>query len=350
MVVSSMPFALDDYVAPSALRNGHRMTIFAWARPRRFPRLPDPADRLFDVAPRTRVLARCHWQASPRRHPTLVLLHGLEGSADAHYIRGMADKAWARGVNVVRLNQRNCGGTDHLAEGVYHSGLTADPMAVVRELIEKDRLPAIAVVGYSLGGNLTLRMAGEYGDQAPPQVKAFAAVSPTLDLTSCVRALERTSNWLYQWNFMRDLKARIKRKAELFPELYATAPLRGMRTVRQFDDAYTAPLSGYRDAADYYERASSLRVIDRVRVPTLVITAADDPFIPPDQFRHPAVAGNPHVSVVVTRHGGHCGFIEGVRTHRPDSAAAPSGRRRGDGYWAERTVIAFTLAHTVGPV
>lgn len=330
-----MPFTFDDYVAPAALRNGHRMTIFAWARPRRFPGLPPAVERVFDVAPGTRVLAKCHWQQTPRLHPTLLLLHGLEGSADAHYMRGMADKAWACGFNAVRLNQRNCGGTDHLAQGVYHSGLTADPMAVIRELIDADELPAIAVAGYSLGGNLSLRMAGEYGDLVPPQVKAFAAVSPTLDLTSCVEALERGSNWVYQWNFMRDLRARIKRKAHLYPDVYSTAPLRDVRTVRQFDDLITAPMSGFRDAADYYHRASALRVIDRVRVPTLIITAADDPFIPVQQFRDPAVTGNPHVTVIVTRHGGHCGFIE----------ARQNGARASDGYWAERTAVNFAETH-----
>jgi uncharacterized protein len=329
-----MDFVFDDYVAPPALRNGHRMTIFAWARPRRFPRLPAPVDRVFDVAPRTSVLARCHWQTTRLDHPTLLLLHGLEGSADAHYMRGIADKAWARGFNVVRLNQRNCGGTDHLAEGVYHSGLTSDPKAVLRELIEADGLEAVTVAGYSLGGNLTLRMAGEYGADAPPQVKAFAAVSPTLDLAACIAALERTPNWLYQWNFVRDLKKRVRRKARLFPDLYPTQPLAGMRTVREFDDAYTAPMSGFENAADYYHRASALRLVQRVAVPTLVITADDDPFIPVDQFRDPAVAGNTHVKVIITRHGGHCGFIE--------AKAAGHG---GDGYWAERTILRFAEKH-----
>jgi uncharacterized protein len=328
-----MPFVFDDYVAPPALRNGHRMTIFAWARRRRFPRLPEPVERIFDVAPRTRVLARCHWQPDRLDRPTLLLLHGLEGSADAHYMRGIADKAWGRGFNVVRLNQRNCGGTDHLAEGVYHSGLTSDPKAVLRELIDGDGLEAVAVAGYSLGGNLTLRMAGEYGVEAPPQVKAFAAVSPTLDLAACVAALERAPNWLYQWNFVRDLKQRIRRKAQLYPDIYATQPLQGLRTVREFDDAYTAPMSGFENAADYYRRASALRLVDRVAMPTLVITAADDPFVPVDQFRDPAVTRNAHVKVIITRHGGHCGFIEAKE------------RRGGDGYWAERTIVSFVETH-----
>jgi uncharacterized protein len=341
-----MDFSFDDYVAPPALRNGHRMTIFAWARPRRFPRLPSPADRVFDVAPRTSVLARCHWQPDRRHHPTLLLLHGLEGSADAHYMRGIADKAWARGFNVVRLNQRNCGGTDHLAEGVYHSGLTADPMSVLRELIDRDGLSSVAVAGYSLGGNLALRMAGEYGSQAPRQVKAFAAVSPTLDLAACVDALERSANWLYQWNFVRDLKRRIKRKAALYPGVYSTQPLDRLRTVRQFDDTYTAPMSGFTDAADYYHRASALRLIDRVAVPTLIITADDDPFIPVAQFRCAAVTGNQHVKVVLTRHGGHCGFI--ARRNEVDVSphtGSPGRHRASDGYWAEATLVRFAEAH-----
>ncbi|HEY3382394.1 MAG TPA: alpha/beta fold hydrolase [Vicinamibacterales bacterium] len=326
--------AFDDYVPPPWLAGGHRMTIFTWGRPRRFPGLPDADVRLFDVAPDARVLAKCHWQPSPTDHPTLVLLHGLEGSADAHYMRGMAEKAFSGGFNVVRLNQRNCGGTDHLSVGVYNSGLTADPAAVIRELIARDRLSAIVVAGYSLGGNITLKLAGEHGEDGPPEVKAFAAVSPTLDLAACIDALERRANRLYELNFLVSLKRRMRRKARLYPAIYSTAPLCGIRTVRQFDDAYTAPMSGYRDAADYYHRASSLRVIDKVRVPTLILTAADDPFIPVGPFQTPVVTGNPAITLVITPHGGHCGFI-----------AARADGRSADGYWAEAQVVRFARQH-----
>jgi uncharacterized protein len=319
---------MTDYVPPAWLKNGHRMTIYTWARPRKFPRLPEPEVRLFDTAPDARVLAKCHWQSARRESPTLLLLHGLEGSADAHYMRGIADKAFAAGCNVVRLNQRNCGGTDHLSVGVYNSGLTADPAAVIAELLRRDRLPSIAVAGYSLGGNLTLKLAGEYGAAPPAQVRAFAAISPTLDLTACISALERPSNWLYQQNFLVSLKRRIRRKWKLFPDSYSVAPLARMRTVRQFDDAYTAPMSGYRDAADYYERASARRVTAAIRVPTLIITAADDPFVPPEPFHSPEVSGNPAIRLVVTPHGGHCGFVS-------------ADRNGDDGYWAERMIVAF---------
>src|SRR5262245_29356011 len=133
---------------------GHALTVYAWARRRTFPRLPDPDARYFDVAEDARVLAHCHWHPGRTEHPALLLLHGLEGSSQAHYIRGVADKAWRAGWNVVRLNQRNCGGTEHLSRGLYHSGLTHDALFVIRELIASDGIRAVAVAGYSLGGNL----------------------------------------------------------------------------------------------------------------------------------------------------------------------------------------------------
>jgi predicted alpha/beta-fold hydrolase len=278
------------------------------------------------------VLAHCHWHQQPAEHPTLVLLHGLEGSSLAHYMGGMADKAWTRGWNVVRLNQRNCGDTEHLSRGLYHSGLTNDPIFVVRELIARDSIRAIAVAGYSLGGNLTLKLAGDLGESAPPELKAVCAVSPTMDLAVCVNALERRSNLAYQWNFVRRLKARMRRKAEVVPGVFTLEPLRRIWTVRQFDEAYTAPHHGFRDAADYYHRASAMRVVDRIGVPSLIITAADDPFVPPGPFKERAVIDNPHITVRLTKDGGHCGFVEEARNGY-------------DGYWAEREVVEFLRRH-----
>jgi predicted alpha/beta-fold hydrolase len=309
---------------------GHRMTLYTWARPRRFPRLPRPEPRYFDVASNARVLAWCYWQPTRHRAPTLVALHGLEGSAEAHYMQGLADKAFNAGMNAVLLNQRNCGGTEHLSETLYHSGLSDDPRFVLEELIEVDRLDRIAVAGYSLGGNLALKLAGEYGRSAPPALQAVSAVSPTMDLAACVLALERPGNTLYQWNFVRNLKARMRRKARHFPGRFDLSALRRIQTVREFDDAYTAPLFGFGTAERYYEAASSQRVVDRIAVPTLVLTAADDPFVPPEQFDAPGLRSNPHVTVIVTAAGGHCGYF-----------GEPAGDD--DGYWAEKTVIEFAV-------
>jgi hypothetical protein len=307
------------------------MTVYAWARPRRFPQLPAPEDRFFDVASDARVLAHCHWHAQPTAHATMLLLHGLEGSSDAHYMRGMADKAWCRGYNVVRLNQRNCGGTEHLSRGLYHSGLTADPLFVLRELIDRDRLPRIAVAGYSLGGNLALKLAGELGAEAPQELRAVCAVSPAIDLEACVRSIERRENYAYQWNFVRNLKGRLRRKARAFPDAWNVAGLGRIWTIRAFDDRYTAPHHGFAGASDYYHRASAMRVVDRIRIPALVVTAADDPFVPVEPFNRPAVRGNPYVTTVITSHGGHCGFVAEANGY--------------DGYWAERRVVDFVHDH-----
>ena len=310
---------------------GHLQTLYAWATPRRFPALPPPEARYFDVAADARVLAHCHWHERAAEHPTLLLLHGLEGSSFAHYICGISDKAWAAGWNVVRLNQRNCGNTEHLSRGLYHSGLTHDPLFVLRELIEVDGIRALAVAGYSLGGNLTLKLAGELGATAPPELVAVCAVSPTMDLAACVEALERRSNLAYQFNFVRNLKARMRRKAAAVPGVFALEPLGRVWTVRQFDEVYTAPHHGFRDAADYYHRASALRVVDRIRVPALILTAADDPFVPVGAFRDPAVTANPAITTVVTASGGHCAFLD-----------APGEAH--DGYWAEREIVRFVSA------
>jgi len=307
---------------------GHWQTLFAWARRRPLPGLPEPVARYFDTAADARVLAHCHWQPEPRTRPTIVLLHGLEGSSTVHYMRGMADKAWAEGWNVVRLNQRNCGGTEALSRGLYHSGLTHDPLFVIRELIAADGLPAIAVAGYSLGGNVALKLAGELGPDAPPELTAVCAVSPTMDLSVCVHALERRANYPYQWNFVRNLKARMRRKAAAEPGLFSLEPLRRVWTVRQFDEVYTAPHHGFRDAADYYHRASALRVAARIQVPALIMTAENDPFVPSHPFHDPAIAENPRITLVITGEGGHCSFLE-----RPEDDY--------DGYWAEREIVRF---------
>jgi predicted alpha/beta-fold hydrolase len=304
------------------------MTLFGWGNPRYFPRLPTPAIRYFDVAPDACVLAHCHWQREPWSRPTLIALHGLNGSSDAHYMRGLAAKAFAQGLNVVRLNQRNCGNTEHLSAGLFHSGLTADARHVIEELSEVDGIRQISVAGYSLGGNLALKLAGEYGDDPHPALRAVAAVSPILEISDCVRALERPSNFLYEWNFVRDLKRRIRRKVQLRPGSFDLTKLKHVRTVRDFDEEYTAPHFGFLNAEDYYHRASAMRVIDRVRVPALIITSEDDPFVPSAPFRDSKVTGNRSITLELCQHGGHCGFV---------------GDRRGedDGYWAEDAIVDF---------
>jgi uncharacterized protein len=309
------------------------MTVYAWARKRRFSALPAPEVRYFDVAAEARVLAHCHWQPDRRARPTVLLLHGLEGSSEAHYIAGMAEKAWARGCNVVRLNQRNCGGTEHLSRGLYHSGLTADPRFVLTELRDADGLPSFGIAGYSLGGNLAMKLAGELGTSELPEVRVFCAVSPVLDLDACVRAIERRENRAYEWNFCRNLQSRMRRKARAFPGLFDLQGLWRIWSIRAFDERYTAPHHGFAGATDYYYRASGMRVVDRIARPALILAAADDPFVPAAIFDAEALRTNPHIRTIVTPHGGHCAFVESPNEY--------------DGYYAERVVVDFLASHLI---
>ncbi|HEX8070318.1 MAG TPA: alpha/beta fold hydrolase [Pyrinomonadaceae bacterium] len=311
--------------------SGHAQTIgaFAWPRHETLRAARTDEARLFEVAPGARLLAHCRWQAEPRAHPTLVAVHGLEGSSESKHVVGTAGKAYRAGYNTVRLNLRTCGDTLHLAETLYHSGLTGDLLAVVRELAEVDRLPAIFLGGFSLGGNMTLKLAGDEGARLPAAVRGLFAVSPPIDLPACAAAIAWRSNWLYQYDFMRRLRRRMRQAGRLRPDRYDLRDLRRVRTLREFDARYTAPAGGYRDVDDYYQRASALPVLHHIRRPTLVIHAQDDPFIPFASFRAPALAANPYVVLLAPPHGGHVGFV------------AADGPGPEDRFWAENRIVEF---------
>jgi len=273
------------------------------------------------------VLCHCHWQAERKTAMTLVIVHGLEGSSDSHYVIGTGSKAWQAGMNVVRMNMRNCGDTEHLGPTLYNSSMSGDVGAIAQTLIADDGLEMLAFVGYSMGGNLVLKLLGEWGADAPPQIKAAVGVSPAMDLAPSSDALHDRANRLYEWKFLRALRRRTLRKAALYPERYDVRHLRGMRSLRDFDDQITARYSEFRDAQDYYVRAAAARVVDRIAVPTLVLHALDDPFIRVLPQTREKLLHNPHVTYLETAHGGHCAFL-----------AAANGY---DGRWAERQAIAF---------
>lgn len=326
---------VNEFVPHRWLRNTHLMTIASNLWWRRFPQLPASTSRLFEVEPGTRVRGECHWQREPREHPTLVLLHGLEGSSEAEYMLGTAEHAYLAGFNAVRLNQRNCGNTEYLTETLYNSGLSGDIRAVIEELIARDGLPEIFAAGFSMGGNLVLKMAGEYGNVAPPDLRGFAAVAPAFHLAACADALEEPRNFIYERHFVRRLKRRMRHKARLFPARYAEAvgrkKMRAIRSVREFDEAITAPMCGYAGAEDYYARASAMRVVDRIRRPTLIVTAQDDPFVPYASFACAAVRENPNIELVAPRYGGHGAFI------------SQGGAER---FWAEARIVEFCREHS----
>jgi predicted alpha/beta-fold hydrolase len=322
---------VKDFQPLFFLRNPHLMTIAGVFWRRSFPRLLPAESREFETEPGTRVLAKCHWQTEPRRHSTIALLHGLEGSSESGYMLGIAEKAYRSGFNVLRVNQRNCGGTDCLTPTLYNSGLSGDMRAIVAELIEGDRLPEIFAVGFSMGGNLVLKMAGEMADRAPGEVRGVIAVCPAANLAACADALNERQNIIYQRHFVRSLKKHTRVKAALFPDRYPLNGLEGVRTVREFDDAITAKFCGYRDADDYYYRASALRVADAIRIPTIVISAQDDPIVPIQTLRDENLTSNCHITIVTPQYGGHGGFIS---------------RETGDErFWVEARIVEYCAAN-----
>jgi hypothetical protein len=258
---------------------------------------------------------------------TVVIVHGLEGSSDSQYVIGTGNKAWAAGMNVVRMNMRNCGGTEHLGPTLYNSSMSADVGAIAKTLIADDGLQQLAFVGYSMGGNLILKLLGELGDTAAPEIKAGVGVSPAMDLAPSADALHNPSNRIYEWKFLRGLRRRLQRKAALYPDRYDVRHLRGMRSLRDFDDQITARYAGFRDAQDYYTQAAAAQVVDRIAVPTLILHSLDDPFIRVLPRTRERLLRNSNITYVETTHGGHCAFL-----------ADPNGY---DGRWAERQAIAF---------
>jgi predicted alpha/beta-fold hydrolase len=320
-----------DFVPHPLLKSGHAMTIVSAFVPRRFT-LPKAEERLFQVDPFSRLLARCHWQEGKRRdQPVIAIVHGLEGSADSNYMRGIAEKAFHRGFHVVRLNQRNCGGSERLTPTLYNSGMSGDYRVMFEELANDDGFTQIFFAGYSMGGNLVTKMAGEYGDDVPRALRGVCAVCPALDLSACADALERRDNYLYQRHFVKGLMARYARKAQMFPDRYTRNGFGAIRTVRQFDDAITGPSFGYRDAEEYYDAAGAKKVLAQVRVPMLMITAEDDPFVPYVSFLAAGAGKNPAIRFVAPQHGGHCAFI-----------SDKSGVER---FWAEQRIVEFCDAH-----
>ena len=321
-------FATKPFVPHRIFKQGDAQTIGAHFWPGRWRARDRTRDeeRLFEVEPGSQVLARCRWQTNRAEHPALVLWHGMEGSSASGYMLITADKAFRAGFNVIRVNFRNCGNTEHLSPKLYHGGLTDDLRVVIEELVAGDGLSHIAIAGFSLGGNMVLKLVGEYGENPPSEIKAVCAISPSIDMRAGSELLMKRRNWIYQQDFLRRLRQRITIKKKLFPNLYDSTGLSGIRTIRQFDDRYVAPAFGFASADDYYAKASSFPYIGRIRIPTLIIHAEDDPFVPFAPLRDPSIAANPYVLLLATKHGGHVAFLSANAEER---------------FWAENRLVEF---------
>jgi len=332
---AGVPTWLANFEPRPGLRNGHFQTIVGNFYPRPEFLLTTEAETvLVDPDDGSRVLCHCHWQPEEVRAArlTAILVHGLEGSSDSHYIRGIASRAFAAGMNVVRMNMRNCGGSEQLTPTLYHSGLSSDVGAVIEYFTSKYDLTRVALIGYSMGGNLVLKLAGEWGSRSP--LAAVATVCPAIDLAAGADALHEPANRIYEWRFLRGLMRRFHNKAKLFPAIYMTAGVGTLRSIREFDDKIVARYCGFANADDYYYRAASARVIDRIETPTLVLCAQDDPFIRLFAETRARLAANAHIVFAESRHGGHCAFL---------------GTGAGEGiHWAEEAVVRFVVEAASG--
>jgi predicted alpha/beta-fold hydrolase len=321
--------------------NGHLQTIMGNYLPRPSS-LPAPEATLVEVSPATssqiasQVLCHCHWQPEDVRssRPTAILVHGLEGSSNSQYVVGNSNKLWRAGCNIIRMNMRNCGGTEALTQTLYHSGLSRDVLAVMDFFVAQHGLRSMSLIGYSMGGNLVLKLAGELGSAAPPELHSVIGVSPALDLGPSADALHRPYNRVYELKFLRALLSRYRRKVALFPHVYDPTLATGIRSLRELDDRITAFYSGFTGAEDYYYRAAAARVIDQIAVPTLILHALDDPFVRITDESCSQLEANPNIQLITTHHGGHCAFL-----------AQPDADTGYDGYWAEHTLLRFLLAN-----
>jgi len=311
--------------------NNHAQTLLGYFYPRRYKLRSHLQDKshLFAIEKDIRLLAHCRWQKDKTNSPTIVLIHGLEGSTASVYMISTAAKAFRAGFNVVRLNMRTCGGTEHLATTVYHSGMYADFLAVINQLIEQDKLNHIYLVGFSMSANMVLHLAGRLRESLPDELKAVCAISPAVDVTASMVELHKRSNKIYHDRFLRSLLTRMRKKYELFPDLYDLSNIHKIKTINDFDEEYTAHHAGYENAGAYYKGVSSFPVLNQIEKPTLIIHAQDDPFIPFAPLLDDSVKNNPNILLLEPERGGHVGFV---------------GSKNGtdyDRFWMEHRIVEF---------
>lgn len=272
------------------------------------------------------LLPRLPWNDVTPGEPVAVVLHGLEGSARSGYVHQVLRELGSRGIRGVALNFRSCGGEMNQLPRFYHSGDTGDLAFVLDLLGKRFRGSPLGAVGFSLGGNVLLKYLGEQGEAAP--VRAAAAVSVPFDLAAGARRMERGMGRVYTGFFLRSLRAKFLAKGERMGDACDAARVLAARTFREFDDAATAPLHGFRDAEHYYAESSSAGFVHAIRVPTLLLHSLDDPFLPPDAVPRDAARENPFVVEGFTRHGGHVGFVGGGAPWAPE-------------FWAEAEAARF---------
>jgi len=320
----------STYRSSPLMANGHLQTILPSLLRRvngvryRRERIATPDDDFIDL----------DWSRHGSRHLAL-LCHGLEGSSRASYMRGMTRALNQAGWDAVAYNYRGCSGTINRRLRAYHSGATDDLAVVHRHIAATQTYHSIGFIGFSLGGNLVLKYLGENAPSLDPEKHWAAAVSVPCDLQASARQLDRAVNQVYNWRFLRTLTAKARWKARRYPGCIDTSRLTSVRSLKDFDDVYTAPVHGFHDAEDYWRRCSALGFLNNIRIPTLLINALNDPFLAPTCFPYAAARRNDSLFLETPVSGGHVGFL-------------PSNPRQP--FWHEARVAQFAGAHRAGRV
>ncbi|MDP3993078.1 MAG: alpha/beta fold hydrolase [bacterium] len=317
---------MKDFLPARILGNTHLQTLGNVLIPRAIRAFPS-VDRLFELPDGSILVGECSWQSGKGSVPTVLILHGLNGSTISSYVRGTAAKAYAQGFNVIRLNLRNAGQTEKYSRTLCHAGQSDDLLQVIKELIEQDGLSKIGLIAYSFGANICLKAAAEWGEQVPKEIFGPVGVSPLVDLAATTESVDRSAPPIYRWQLLRGRKSVIRIRSRLFPGQYDTLPLGRIKTLRQYDDIYS-PKNGFKDADDYYARTSALPLLGLVALPTLLIQADDDMVVPVSSFKE---IDNPNIEVIITKGGGHNGFISQSRGTDPDH------------HWAENRAVEYLL-------
>jgi len=312
----------EAYKPPFFLFNAHLETIFP-SLFRRVSNVPFVRERI--VTPDEDFLD-LDW-VKKGSSKLVIISHGLEGNSTRGYVKGMARAALMQGFDVLAWNFRGCSGELNSKMKFYHSGAT-DDLGVVIEHARKS-YPEIYLVGFSLGGNLTLKFLGE--QHVPKEVKRVVALSVPLNLHTSCQQIALPSNWIYQRRFLKSLQAKVEAKAKHFPAIDTTG-MRELKTLMDFDDRYTAPLHGFENAVDYYQRCSAIHFLADINIPTLIVNAKNDPFLSSDCYPVHELKSHPYVSLEVPTFGGHVGFAQ----------IGKNGL-----YWSEERALRFLSQPTV---
>ncbi len=298
-LLESKPFIPSNYN-----KNSHIQTIRGIISGNK--EIKNTQRKILNLSDGSQIAGDCLWQKE-KKTKTLIVIHGLTGSSKSPYVVRLCNRAYNQGYNTIALNLRNCGHTENLTKTLYNAGQSKDLMEVIKQL-EKEKIKEIFIIGSSLSGNLCLKLVGEESNKLPKIVKALAVISPLVDIKETAKESDLPRNKLYRYFILKSLKKLIKKKSIIFPNIYNFNLTKKVKTVRDYDELFQAPISGYKNAEEYYEKCSSNQFIKNIKIPTLIIYSQDDPLVPANTIDKLRI--NKNIIFLKTEYGGHVGFID----------------------------------------